>query len=100
MKILISGGHLTPALAFIDYALELKRDSFVFVGRPFSQTELRQKSQEESEVTKRGVPFVAMTSGKLMHFGPIYLFQQGLQFFRALYYANQIFQKNKPDLFL
>lgn len=59
-KLLISGGHLTPALALIDYlqsekiALEI-----IFAGRLFSQNKNKQESQEKKEVSKRNVKFVA-----------------------------------------
>jgi UDP-N-acetylglucosamine--N-acetylmuramyl-(pentapeptide) pyrophosphoryl-undecaprenol N-acetylglucosamine transferase len=58
MKILIPGGHLTPALAVIDFILANQpNDQIVFCGRLFSQDSTKQKSQEEAEITQRQIPF-------------------------------------------
>lgn len=56
MNILISGGHLTPALAVIDYMLEnnlTEHSKISFVGRIYSQDALKQKAIEEDEIRKR-----------------------------------------------
>ena len=61
MRVLISGGHLTPALAIIDYAREhFPQDEFIFAGRIYSQPSLKQRSWEKQEITKRGVTFVPL----------------------------------------
>jgi UDP-N-acetylglucosamine--N-acetylmuramyl-(pentapeptide) pyrophosphoryl-undecaprenol N-acetylglucosamine transferase len=101
MKILISGGHLTPALAVIDYAqTHFPEDEFVFVGREYSQPSLKQRSWEKPEVSKRNVPFIAFTAPKLdgqpfwripMVFG---------QLCAAVLTAFSILGKHKPDIFV
>jgi len=101
MKILISGGHLTPALAFIDYIQEQSTDhSFIFAGRIYSQLKTKQKAKEKSEVLKRKIPFIAFDSGKLgqgsLFLLPFAFIQIVVAFFHALY----IFNKYKPDLYL
>jgi UDP-N-acetylglucosamine--N-acetylmuramyl-(pentapeptide) pyrophosphoryl-undecaprenol N-acetylglucosamine transferase len=66
MKLLISGGHLTPALALIDYIKDNHPDvKLVFAGRIYSKKNAGQVSQEQQEVEKRNVPFVAFSSPKL-----------------------------------
>ncbi len=102
MKVLISGGHLTPALALIDYAQTLPaKDEFVFVGRNFSQTELKQQSQEKEEVSRRGVAFVEFGAGKVpSSFRPLLLVKQGIQFGSSLVRARQILKQEQPDVFL
>ncbi len=101
MKILISGGHLTPALAFIDYALtNHPQDTCVFVGRTFSQSGNAQKSQEKAAVLARGVKFVAFHSGKLSSYAPHILLSESLSFLRSLWEAEQIIRKERPHLFL
>lgn len=58
-RIIISGGHLTPALALIDYIQENRIETEItFLGRLFSQEIDKQESQEKKEVEKRGVKFV------------------------------------------
>ncbi len=51
MTILIPGGHLTPALALIEYLEEARSDvQIVFAGRKYSQDQLLQESHESHEV--------------------------------------------------
>ncbi len=59
-RILISGGHLTPALALIDYLKdnEVEDIEIIFVGRIYSQDIDKQKAQEKTEVEKRQIKFV------------------------------------------
>jgi len=99
MKILISGGHLTPALAFIDYALQ-KHDQIIFVGRAFSQHATQQKSHEEREVLARGVHFIPFDSAKLHHTNLQQILGQIYSFVKALFMARKIMKKHQPDVFL
>ena len=65
MKILISGGHLTPALALIDFINQKhKEDEVVFVGRIYSQDDLKQLAQEKNEIEKRQVKFIHLNAAK------------------------------------
>lgn len=66
MKILISGGHLTPALAFIDYIKDKHpEDEIIFIGREFSKSDKSQESREKIETKKRSVPFISFNSPRL-----------------------------------
>lgn len=58
-RILISGGHLTPALALIDYLKEsqIADVEIIFAGRLYSQDIDKQIAQEKTEVEKRGIKF-------------------------------------------
>lgn len=58
MTILFTGGHLTPAVATIDYLIKTKFDGqLVFIGRKFSQEKLKQPSREADEMAARNIPF-------------------------------------------
>ena len=63
MKLLLTGGHLTPALAMIDwlklYHPEVK---LVFVGRTHSQ--VNQPALEKFEIAKRQIPFLILSTPK------------------------------------
>lgn len=100
-KILVSGGHLTPALAVIDQAqLEKKPFSFIFLGREFSQENSRQISHEQEEVEKRGVRFIATTAPKLH---TTYWWRNGQELAKiwpSLKTAWDIVTEEKPALFL
>jgi UDP-N-acetylglucosamine--N-acetylmuramyl-(pentapeptide) pyrophosphoryl-undecaprenol N-acetylglucosamine transferase len=100
MKILISGGHLTPALAFCEYALQYKEVQVVFVGRQFSQSSQKQESVEKTEVEKRGIKFVPFESGKLNKPHAADLFHQFIHGIKGCIAARKIFNEEKPDVFL
>ena len=63
--IIITGGHLTPALSLID---ELHRRHFtdiVFIGRQISGDEAHLPAQEARLITAKGIQFIPLTTGKL-----------------------------------
>ncbi len=101
MKIALSGGHLTPALAFIDYLREQKAPhSCIFFGREHAQLVTGQPSHELEEVQARGVPFIPFSAGKVTSYNPVELLFVALHtvtaFVRALYY----FVQEKPTIYL
>ena len=68
MKILISGGHLTPAIGFIEYIQENnKSDQIIFIGRLYNKKNKKQISQEKEEITNRGITFIPYNSVKLSY---------------------------------
>jgi UDP-N-acetylglucosamine--N-acetylmuramyl-(pentapeptide) pyrophosphoryl-undecaprenol N-acetylglucosamine transferase len=66
MKILVTGGHLTPALSFIDWVNKNQpKDKFIYVGRKYSQDLLKQESVEQYELDKRDIKFIPFKAVKL-----------------------------------
>ncbi len=73
MKILISGGHLTPALALCDYVkAEYPEHTLVFVGRKFSQDNLKQLAHEYEETARRKITFVTFWAPRLQQTGSLF----------------------------
>ena len=79
MKILITGGHYTPAMAVIDH---LKNHEVVFVGRKYSIESELTESPEFKEINLKGIKFNIVekileeeVNGVLFKFGHI-IFQQ------------------------
>ncbi len=101
MKILISGGHLTPALAFIEYVQKHYPEvELVFAGRTFSQDRLKQKSQEMDEVKRRNVRFLTIAAPRL-NTGSIWERIMGVaQMVVALFRAIIIVTQERPTIFL
>lgn len=64
MKLLITGGHVTPALACIDILLHTPSVEIVFVGRKYMSTGEKNLSLEYQEVTARKIPFLNLTAGR------------------------------------
>jgi len=65
LKILITGGHLTPALALAEELIEQDKKNIVWVGQKHSQTGDKSLSAEYGQVTKRGIRFISLKSGKV-----------------------------------
>lgn len=101
LTVLVSGGHLTPALAVIDQSiLEKRKMRFVFLGRKYSQENTKQIAQEQAEVEKRNVVFIETVAPK---FHKTYWWKNLFEmrkFPRSLRIAWQAISQYKPDLFL
>jgi UDP-N-acetylglucosamine--N-acetylmuramyl-(pentapeptide) pyrophosphoryl-undecaprenol N-acetylglucosamine transferase len=101
MKILISGGHLTPALAVIDEAAAKHKDvSFVFVGRKYLQEKEQMEAREHQEMKGRKIPFYAIDAFK---FHRSYLLRNLFELkkvFISLKHARILIKKERPDIFL
>ncbi len=100
-KILISGGHLTPALAVIDQAKKDKRDlEFIFLGREYSQDATQQLSHERAEIEKRGIEFIPTIAPKFYKTFWWNNFNEIGKWAPALKIAWKIVTEKKPHLFL
>ena len=62
MKIIIIGGHLSPALAVIQ---QLKGENILYVGRKHALEGDQAFSLEYQEINNLGIPFVAITTGRI-----------------------------------
>lgn len=100
MKIIITGTHLTPALAVIE---ELKKNSSVdltYIGRSSTMEGDKTKSVESQLMENLGIKFIPITSGRLQRTlssdAIISLLKIPIGFLQAIYY---IFRE-KPDVVL
>lgn len=101
MKILLSGGHLTPALAFIEYIQQNHPEvELYFAGRVYSRKEEKQLSREREEMQARGVTFISFSSGKLGQGNAVSLLRNSLRMLRGFGQALLIFPRYKPDVFV
>ncbi len=66
MKILLTGGHLSPALALIDEIKDQKITAeIIFVGRKYALDSENILSLEYKEITKRNIKFIPLPAGRL-----------------------------------
>jgi UDP-N-acetylglucosamine--N-acetylmuramyl-(pentapeptide) pyrophosphoryl-undecaprenol N-acetylglucosamine transferase len=66
MKLLITGGHLAPALALIEEIKRIKKDvDIIFVGRKYPTDKERTLSLEYKEISKKNLEFVSIEAGRL-----------------------------------
>jgi len=101
MKILIPGGHLTPALGLIDWIKQKHpKDEIVFIGRTYSQDRLKQRAVEAYEVTKREIKFIPFSAVK---FGKENIFSMIVKFFkfgRSLVQSCRLLNQEKPTVLM
>lgn len=101
MKILITGGHLAPALAIID-TLREKNNSveIVFVGRKYINNFEKTVSLEYKEINRRNIKFISLSAGRLTRILTVKtllnLFLIPVGFFQA----GRIVIEEKPEVIL
>ncbi len=61
---MVTGGHLSPALAVIDRLIQEKNVKIVFVGRKYNLAGDRSESLEYQEITKRKISFITLETGR------------------------------------
>ncbi len=101
MKILITGGHLTPALAFIDFINKNHpEDKIIFLGRTHTQNKTKQESREKQETAKKGVLFIPFKSIKLSRNNIFEKLKVAPLLIASTLRAIVILGKNKPNIFV
>lgn len=97
MKILITGGHITPALAVVE---ELQNQDVVFVGRKYALEHEKTLSFEYKEVQKKGLPFIDLSAGRINKGFSLRGFLSVLKIPYGFYQAYHIVRTQKPDVVL
>ncbi|OGK38691.1 hypothetical protein A3F34_02650 [Candidatus Roizmanbacteria bacterium RIFCSPHIGHO2_12_FULL_44_10] len=100
MKILITGGHVTPALAVIN---ELKKDktiAIVFVGRQYTSDSELTLTYEYTQIEKLGIPFIHLTTGKLSRVLALETVTSLFKVVIGLIQSAAIMRKHKPEAIL
>ncbi|MBU0974692.1 UDP-N-acetylglucosamine--N-acetylmuramyl-(pentapeptide) pyrophosphoryl-undecaprenol N-acetylglucosamine transferase [Patescibacteria group bacterium] len=101
MKILITGGHLTPALAFIDFINKNHPDDkIIFLGRTHTQNKTKQVSREKQETAKKGVLFIPFKSIKLSRNNILEKLKAVPVLITSTFKSIAILSKNKPNVFV
>jgi len=101
MKIAVTGGHLTPALAFIHaFRQENVNAFFFFIGRTFAQEKEKMVSKEKQIVESLGIPFYPILASK---FHRTYFWKNFGEFFRlfpSIVQSYHILKDHRPDIFV
>jgi len=99
-KILITGGHVTPAIAVIEKLMKDERVEIVFVGRRFINEYEKTETFEYQEVTRMGVRFIHLNTGRFSTELSFKSLKRLLLSVSAFFKARDILKKEKPDLIL
>lgn len=97
MKVLITGGHITPALAVVD---ELKDCDVVIVGRQHALSADRSDSLEYKEVIRKNLRFINLNAGRLTRVLSFSSFVNAAKIPLGLVSAMLILKKERPDVVL
>lgn len=101
MKILITGGHLAPALAIIELLKKTHKNiEIIFVGRKYALDSEKTISLEYKEISKRKILFIPLQAGRLTRILSIKslrnILRVPLGFMRAFFIINE----HRPDIIL
>ena len=102
IKVMLIGGHLTPALAVYEEMKARGYSDFIWVGRKYSQEGDKRKSSEFKQVRNLGIKFYNLNTGRLQRKWVPNTFLVGLkQLIRLPFGFTQAFSivsKEKPDI--
>lgn len=100
MKVLITGGHFSPAYSVIQELLKQK-DEVVVVGRihPF-EGHTEAQSYEYRVSKELQVPFIELKTGRLQRRISLHTIPSLLRFVRGMLHAQKILRQTKPDVIL
>ncbi|MGB9707163.1 MAG: UDP-N-acetylglucosamine--N-acetylmuramyl-(pentapeptide) pyrophosphoryl-undecaprenol N-acetylglucosamine transferase [Microgenomates group bacterium] len=101
MKILITGGHLAPALAFIEeYLKNNPKEEIIFVGRKYINNFERVISLEYKEIANKGIKFIDLATGRLTRVINWRSIINFLYIPLGFFNAYKIINEEKPDFIL
>jgi len=98
MKIIITGGHPTPALALIDGLKQYKNIQIIFVGRKYPLIKEKNYSFEYQEIKKRRIKFIDLKTGKLVRYFSKDFFINFFLLIQGFFTSLKILIIEKPDL--
>lgn len=100
MRILITGGHITPALAIIEELKKYENIEFVFVGRKHALDFEKTLSFEYQSIKKLGIKFIELKAGRLTRIISLRSLVNFLKFPCGFFRSFKILKQEKPDTIL
>ena len=97
MKVVLIGGHLSPALSLLE---ELKKEEVIFFGRKYSFEGDKALSLEYQLVEEFNIPFVSITTGRLQRKFTRHTFFSLLKLPVGFFQSLSALVKFKPDVVL
>lgn len=102
-KILVTGGHPSPALALIDdlgQSTFAKKMSLSYVGAKYIGYDKKSFSLEYKEVNRRSIPFFDQPAGRMTRIISLRSFLNLLKIPLGFFWALLILRRIKPDLIM
>lgn len=100
MRIVITGGHPAPALAIIEGLLKKRIDDIHFIGRQFAVDDEIVESYEFKQVTKLGLPFYHLHTGRLTRVASLNTLRNVARVFNGMYDSYRLLRKIQPDVIM
>lgn len=100
IKVAVTGGHLTPALATIEELRKKDKVEIVFFGRAHAMEGEKAPSAESVIIKQLKIPFYAISAGRLQRRFTEYTIPAFLRTPWGLFQALTILLKEKPDVIL
>ncbi|MEX0616544.1 MAG: UDP-N-acetylglucosamine--N-acetylmuramyl-(pentapeptide) pyrophosphoryl-undecaprenol N-acetylglucosamine transferase [Candidatus Woykebacteria bacterium] len=100
MKIALSGGHLTPALAVIDEFKKMANVEIIFIGRARSTEGDVTPSAESVVIPNLGIKFYAISAGRLQRHLSLYTIPSIAKVPLGVIQSLAILGKEKPDIII
>lgn len=100
MKILITGGHITTALAVIEELQKHADVEVVVVGRKYAVDHENTQSFEYKTLSQKGISFIHLPAGRLTRAFSLYSLISILKFPLGFLQAYTLLKKEKPTLIL
>lgn len=97
MRILVTGGHITPAITLLQY-LTSTQDKVQLVGRQYVSQDEASISYEASEVESLGFNFIPLESVKFNRHQKLKSLLKSPQFLKSINSARKIIHNFKPDV--
>lgn len=97
MRIVVIGGHVTPALAVIE---KLKENDILFIGRKHALEGDKALSLEFQEIQKLGIKFKSIITGRLQRKFTVYTIPSLLKFPIGFFQSLFILRRFKPQVVL
>ncbi len=101
MKLIITGGHPTPAFAFVEFLQSHHPEiEIVFVGRTITRTSDQQLSPEKNLAELHHIPFIALNPPKAFLSPQLKSIWQAILFLKSIGQSLNILRREKPELVL
>jgi UDP-N-acetylglucosamine--N-acetylmuramyl-(pentapeptide) pyrophosphoryl-undecaprenol N-acetylglucosamine transferase len=101
VKIAVTGGHLTPALAVIDEIRSIHPDwEILFIGRKTVFEGSQTLSEEERIITGKNIQFYALTTGRIRRTFDLLMAKSLVKIPVGLWQAFVLCRKHHPDVIL